>query len=108
MSILDWFRTTASLSREFDLLREEIREVREECASLTGQRDQLLVDLAQAERERDGVWRALALEETRPLPAVPADAKERAEVRRERERADALAARLQTLQVANMRHDIPV
>lgn len=108
MRILDYFRTTKRLRLEFDFLHDEIREVREECASLAGQRDQLLVDLAQVTRERDGVWRALATEETRPIPAVPADAKEAAAVRRERERADALARRVETLQIANMRRDVPV
>ncbi|WP_326637322.1 hypothetical protein OG884_26655 [Streptosporangium sp. NBC_01755] len=95
--ILDWFRTTKALTAELE-------EVREECAALASERDELAEKLAQAERDRDSVWRALAVEETRPLPALTADA--RAEVQRERERADALEKRLHTLQVANMRHDV--
>ena len=108
MSILDYFRTKKTLRLCVTQLSDELEEVREECADLADERDRLVAALAQVTKERDGVWRALAVEETRPLAAVPADAKERAELRRERERADALAQRLQTLQLANMRHDIPL
>ncbi|MEU3162925.1 hypothetical protein [Streptosporangium sp. NPDC006930] len=108
MRILDYFRTTKKLRLHVTMITDELEEVRDECAELADERDRLAADLAQAVRERDGVWRALAVEETRPLAAVPADAKERAELRRERERADALAQRLQTLQIANMRRDLPV
>jgi hypothetical protein len=96
--ILDWFRGRGRLTAELE-------EVREECVTLAAERDELAEKLAQAERDRDGIWRALAVEETRPIPALPPSA--RAEVRRERERADALEKRLHTLQVANMRHDVP-
>lgn len=110
--IRDWFRTTKALAAGLDRIRAritqltaELEEVREECVTLAAERDNLTEKLAQAERDRDSVWRAIALEETRPIPALPADA--RAEVRRERERADALESRLALLQEANMRLDVP-
>ncbi|MEU8035685.1 hypothetical protein [Streptosporangium sp. NPDC049078] len=110
MRILDYFRTKRTLWLRVAMLTDELEETREECADLADERDLLTQQLAQAERERDNAWRTLAAEKKRPAPApMPTtDAGLRAELRQERERSAALEARLDMLQRANMRRDVPV
>lgn len=110
--IRDWFRTTKAIAAGLDVLRtrltdlvELLEEAREECVDVASERDGALERLAQAERERDEAWRLLAGEETRPIPALTPG--HRAEIARERARADALESRLAVLQRANMRLDVP-
>lgn len=102
--ILDWFRTTNALRREFERIRSWLveaavllEEAREEAAELAAERDGLRARLDEAVRERDPVWRLVA--DVSPAAAT------RGEVLRERARADALEERLARLQVANMAAD---
>lgn len=103
MSIRDWFRTTAALSREFSVVRTRVEALMGALEASEADREDLRAQLEQATLERDRAWQQVA-DPWPPAPRGPFG--DRGELLRERARADELAKRVHELQIANMARDL--